>query len=153
MLPGNMSVSVCDERWRLSLPLLSYSTSKISVKSPHSINLHSLFWHHNRCQMPLRNYSWHMTFTLGFLHFKAFFSLPTIYSIWRHFSQMHHTNFRRLCQFVSSCHKWGVCKTGSAHDDWHRLIQSVMIYKNVLIQCSKRVRTAWKYDLYFIYLL
>lgn len=41
MLPGNVSFSPCDERRRLSLPPLSYSTSKINVKSPHS--MHSLF--------------------------------------------------------------------------------------------------------------
>lgn len=41
MLPGNVSFSPCDERRRLPLSPLSYSTSKINVKSPHS--MHSLF--------------------------------------------------------------------------------------------------------------
>lgn len=87
MLPGNMPVSVCDERWRLSLPPLSYSTSKISFKSPHSIDPHSLFWHHDRSQSPLCNYLWHMTFTPGCLHFKAIFS--------PHIGTFHRCNFHK----------------------------------------------------------
>lgn len=60
----------------LSLPLLSYSASKINIKSPHSVNAHSLLWPYARLQMPLCNYSCHMPFSPGFLHHNAVFRLP-----------------------------------------------------------------------------